>query len=145
MGVGRTVKAYRFKENDSRSICCKVFENMAYLTYLDCEAMNIQTIDIPEGVTSVKFHKCTNLVNVTIPSSVTEIKNVAFLDCTSLNYIRMLPTTPPTLESYGNNQYNNFDNSNNCPIYVPAASLTAYQTAPGWSNYASRIQAIPSA
>lgn len=136
MGAGMTVKAYRFKENDSRSICCKVYEGM---TELNCEALNIQTIDIPEGVTSVMFHKCTNLVNVTIPSSVTEIQNSAFYDCTSLNYIRMLPTTPPTLEDY-NNHYYNFDNSNNCPIYVPAASLTAYQTAPGWSNYASRIQ-----
>ncbi len=137
MGMGVIVKAYRFKENDSRSICCKVFEGM---TGLNCEAMNIQTIDIPEGVTSVDFHKCANLVNVTIPSSVTEIVNAAFCDCTSLNYIRMLPTTPPTLESYGNNQYNNFNDTNNCPIYVPAESLTAYQTAPGWSNYASRIQ-----
>lgn len=137
MGAVIFTNAYRFKEGDSRSICCKVLENM---TTLDCDLMNFQTIDIPEGVTSVSFTRCANLVNVTIPSSVTEIMNAAFYNCTSLNYIRMLPTTPPTLESYGNNQYNNFNNSNNCPIYVPAASLTAYQTAPGWSNYASRIQ-----
>ena len=136
MGVAITVKAYRFKENDSRSICCKVVEGM---TSLDCSLMNFQTIDIPEGVTSVNFWNCANLVNLTLPSSVTTIENAAFVGCTSLNYIRMLPTTPPTLEGY-NGQYNNFNNSNNCPIYVPAASLTAYQTAPGWSNYASRIQ-----
>lgn len=137
MEMVRPTNTYRFKEGDSRSICCKVIETM---TTLDCELMNFQTIDIPEGVTSVSFYKCANLVNVTIPSSVTEIVNAGFLGCTSLDYIRMLPTTPPTLESYGNKQYNNFNNSNNCPIYVPAASLTAYQTAPGWSNYASRIQ-----
>ena len=136
MGASRLVKAYRFKEGDSRSICCKVIESM---TTLVCNLMNFQTIDIPEGVTSVNFNRCANLVNVTVPSSVTEIQNAAFYDCTSLNYIRMLPTTPPTLEGY-NNQYYNFDNSNNCPIYVPAASLTAYQTATGWSKYASRIQ-----
>ena len=139
MAVLRPVKAYRFKEGDSRSICCKVPENM---TTLKCYLENFQTIDIPEGVTSVSFYSCTNLVDVTIPSSVTEIANAGFYNCTSLNYIRMLPTTPPTLGNY-NNQYNNFNNSNNCPIYVLAESLTAYQTAPGWSNYASRIQAIP--
>jgi hypothetical protein len=44
-------------------------------------------------------------------------------------------TTPPALGE------DPFLSTNNCPIYVPAASLTDYQTA--WSSYASRIQAIP--
>ena len=38
---------------------------------------------------------------------------------------------------------NAFDNTNNCPIYVPAESVSAYQSAPNWSTHASRIQAIP--
>ena len=32
-----------------------------------------------------------------------------------------------------------FDNTNECPIYVPSAAVEAYKTA--WSAYASRIQA----
>jgi len=35
-----------------------------------------------------------------------------------------------------------FYDTNNCPIYVPAASVDAYKSASGWSAYASRIQAI---
>jgi hypothetical protein len=36
-----------------------------------------------------------------------------------------------------------FNNTNNCPIYVPAESVNAYKAASVWSNYASRIYAIP--
>ena len=138
MAEARTSNAYRFKEGDSRSICCKVIEGT---TDLDCGLMNFQTIDIPEGVTSIDFYRCANLVNVTVPSTVTELQPACFTSCTSLTYVRMLPTTPPTLvKMIQSDPYNHFNNSNNCPIYVPAESLTAYQTAPGWSNYASRIQ-----
>jgi len=38
---------------------------------------------------------------------------------------------------------NAFYATNNCPIYVPAASVNAYKTATNWKSYASRIQAIP--
>jgi len=36
-----------------------------------------------------------------------------------------------------------FNDTNNCPIYVPSESVEAYKSASGWSNYASRIQPIP--
>jgi hypothetical protein len=36
-----------------------------------------------------------------------------------------------------------FDGTNNCSIYVPSDSVDAYKSAPYWSNYASRIQAMP--
>jgi hypothetical protein len=35
-----------------------------------------------------------------------------------------------------------FNGTNNCKIYVPAALLAAYKSAPGWSGYADRIEAI---
>lgn len=37
-----------------------------------------------------------------------------------------------------------FDNTNNTPIYVPVGSVEAYKSAQYWSDYADRIQAIPS-
>jgi len=46
-------------------------------------------------------------------------------------------TTPPESGGY------EFDNTNNCPIYVPSESVETYKAASGWSSYASRIQAIP--
>jgi hypothetical protein len=44
----------------------------------------------------------------------------------------VLPTTPPTL---GTNVFNGI--TAGTIIYVPAESLTTYQTADGWSAYAS--------
>lgn len=82
------------------------------------------------------FDDCKSLSSVTIPNSVTYIGMAAFYDCTSLTAITCEAETPPSVDGGA------FDNTNNCPIYVPAASVNAYQTASGWSSYASRIQAI---
>ena len=101
---------------------------------------SLTDITIPSTVTSIDayaFHGCSKLTNVTIPDSVTTIGNYAFKKCSFLKSITIKATTPPTLGS------NPFDNTNNCPIYVPAASVDAYKTATNWSAYANRIQAIP--
>ncbi len=111
---------------------------------------SLTNVTIPSGVTTVgdqAFRNCGSLTNVTIPSGVTSIGGAAFKDCTSMTSITCLATTPPTLvTSIGDNIYQRvydvFDNTNNCPIYVPAASVNTYKSATGWSNYASRIQAI---
>lgn len=95
---------------------------------------------IPDGVTAVNhfaFYWCQSLTSVTIPSSVTAIGYSSFESCKSLTSITCLATTPPAL------QYDyTFYDTNNCPIYVPAESVSAYQSASGWSAYASRITAI---
>lgn len=47
----------------------------------------------------------------------------------------VLPTTPPTLAN--TNAFTAIPAD--CIIYVPAASLAAYQAATNWSTYASRM------
>ena len=101
----------------------------------------LTSITIPSGVTSIDrqaFSYCSSLTSVTIPSGVTNIGLSAFYKCSGLTSITINATTPPTLGGSGV-----FDNTNNCPIYVPSASVDAYKTATNWRNYASRIQAIP--
>ena len=96
-------------------------------------------VTIGSGVTSIgyeAFRNCTGLTSVTIPSGVTSINKGAFRDCSGLTEVTVLATTPPTLRS------NSFDNTNNCPIYVPCGSVDAYKAAAGWSTYADRIQCI---
>ena len=95
--------------------------------------------DCVTAINSSAFYQKTTLTSVIVSSSVTNIYNYAFAGCTSLTGVTLLATTPPTLASY-----RAFSSTNNCPIYVPSGSVSAYQSASGWSNLASRITAIGS-
>ena len=102
---------------------------------------NLTSIDIPDSVTSIGngvFGYCYSLTSCTIGSGVTSIGSNAFNSCTSLISITVEATTPPTLSNV-----NAFNNTNNCPIYVPSASVTTYQTTDNWTSLSSRIQAMP--
>ena len=99
----------------------------------------LTSVTIGNSVTSIgnqAFYNCPKLTSVTIGNGVTSIDNQAFYRCTGLTSVTINATTPPTLVT------NAFSSTNNCPIYVPSASVNAYKSASGWSSYASRIQAI---
>lgn len=83
------------------------------------------------------FPYTTTLSSITIGNTVKTISGEAFADCTSLQSIIIEAVTPPTIGG------NVFQNTNDCPIYVPSGSVETYKTANNWSTYASRIQAIP--
>lgn len=98
--------------------------------------MSIHIPDGVKGITKYVFQKCYSLESVTIPSSVIKIDTYAFADCTSMKEYHLKPTTPPTLTA--TNAFNGIPA--NCVIYVPAGSLSAYQSATNWSTYASKMQ-----
>lgn len=140
--------------NTITSIGGSAFTNCDYLEYANiptgltsipnscfsqCGALS--EIKIPDNITSIgdsAFESCGGLMDVSIGSGVTSIGNSAFYQCSGLTRIRVEATTPPTL---GNNYV--FNDTNNCPIYVPCDSVSSYKSTSGWSNYASRIQGIP--
>lgn len=76
-------------------------------------------------------------------NKLTSIGDKAFFECKGLRTVIIRNTVPPTIGQYAFYCYNsNYDYiiNSNLVIYVPDASVTAYQTA--WSEYASHIQPI---
>lgn len=100
----------------------------------------LTSIDIPDSVVTIgnnAFAACSGLTSIDIPSGVTTIGKYAFYNCRSLTSVTVNALTPPNIGT------SVFSNTNDCPIYVPAASVDAYKAASGWSGYADRIQPIP--
>ncbi len=100
----------------------------------------LTSVTIPNSITNISsyaFRGCSSLTSVTIPNSVANINDYAFSGCSSLTSVTCEVINPPTL--WGSHI---FEDTNNCPIYVPAQSVDAYKSAQYWSQYADRIQAI---
>ena len=110
--------------------------SIGYTSFSNC--YSLQSITIPEGVTSIggsAFYNCYSLSSVTIPDSVTSIGNSSFQNCYYLKEIHLKPTTPPTL---GTSTFSSVPSD--CIFYVPQGTLSVYQSATGWSDYASKMQ-----
>ena len=105
------------------------------------QASLLTNVVIPEGVTDIInscFRNCSLLESVSLPSTTSLINGNIFEGNANLISLTILATTPPT----GLSQYT-FQNTPNAIIYVPSESVDTYKAASGWSQYASRIQAIP--
>ena len=92
---------------------------------------------IPDNVSSIARYafQHTAITGITIPATVTSIGELAFESCLSLSEIYCLASTPPSLE--GDSVFDYI--ANDYKIYVPTASVNAYKTAEGWSEYADKI------
>ena len=99
------------------------------------ECTSLQSVTLPGNLTVIgeeAFLNCHSLRDINIPSGVTTIGERAFVACSGLTAIYLNPETPPSLGA------NALDYTNECPIYVPAASVETYKQS--WSAYASRIK-----
>lgn len=106
--------------------------------FSNCSGLtSVSNLDNVESIGDSAFYQCKGLTAMTIGNSVTSIGSAAFNYCTNLRSITIYATTPPSIA------YDTFYNTNSCIIYVPEEALTAYKAATWWSDYASRIQAIP--
>ena len=105
--------------------------DMASRTFYGCTSL--KEVTLPDGVTQLmgfNFTDCSALEKVTLPEGITYIGNGAFKNCSALTEMTVLATTPPTL---GTDVFLNVNRD--IPVYVPAASLAAYQTAAVWSEF----------
>lgn len=100
--------------------------------YAFCFCDYLTNLIIPNSVVTIvgdAFLSCHRLTNITLGSAVTSIGGNAFYDC-NIQIINSLNTTPPTL-GVGCFAYNSSPVS---AVYVPASAVTAYKSAPGWSD-----------
>lgn len=98
---------------------------------------NFTKVTINEGVSIIgryAFCRCNNMASVTIPASVTSIRDYAFYDSLALKTVYCKATTPPTI---GNSILS--ANVAGRKIYVPTEAVDAYKSANGWSEYADAI------
>ena len=105
---------------------------------------NLRTVIIPNSVKQLigdTFY-VNKIKTLVIGSGVTSIGAMCFQRASLTgSTITVLATTPPTFVNSSSPIFEGWDDA---PIYVPAASLNAYKTASGWSQYASQIRAINS-
>lgn len=102
---------------------------------------SLKSIEIPASVERIEydaFLECESLTSIVIPAKVTFLGSNVFKGCISLTKATLLPQTPPTCENNGA-----FEDTNECPIYVPKTSVDSYKKAKNWQRWAHRIQAIP--
>lgn len=93
----------------------------------------ITSLFVDEGITTIgnsAFYHCDNLKEVDLPSTITSIETEAFAGCDKLESILVWATTPPEV---GSSPFGWSIGS--FTIYVPSASVAAYQEAPGWNMH----------
>lgn len=113
---------------NTRSIGEGAFSNCTGLTGVYLDNNKLQTIGISA------FYNCSSIEDsIVLPSTLTSIGDYAF-KFADIPGFYCYATTPPTIGT------ETFNTLTLCPIYVPAASLSAYQSS--WSEYASRIYAL---
>ena len=99
---------------------------------------SLAEIVFPPTLTSIgrsAFNGCTSLTEIALPASITSISNDVFQYCTKLKTMIVNANTPPTLGSGA-------IPTSIVAIYVPDASVEAYQAATNWSSFASKIKGI---
>ena len=100
---------------------------------------SIEIFVVPDTFTSLPYigMRYSGLKDRDMSSNVSDIGDQCFMGGTGLETVIVRATTPPYIRP------NTFNGANSAVFYVPASALDTYKSASVWSNYASRIQAIP--
>ena len=97
---------------------------------------SLTEVIIPEGVEDIyswNFYRSDNLTKVSLPTTLLWMGNECFGSCGKLAQVTCKATTPPSVGS------NCFYNALSKTLYVPQASVSAYQADNSWNQLFSTI------
>lgn len=133
-----SIGKYAFQDTKLKTIHIEDGNNCKILSSICRGCTTLESLHLGNGVTFIAdyaFYHCTNLKEITIPETVTQIDIYAFGGNCAVTTATLLPTTPPTL---GSSAFT----SKLKTIYVPAQSLDAYKSATNWSVYADKMVGV---
>lgn len=96
----------------------------------------MKSVQLPSDVKTIgneAFRECTGLTSLELPSGLTKIEEGAFSGCSNINSIYAYMPDPPLFDGDGKDFPTCFNE--NCTLYVPKKSYTAYIVAPGWGDF----------
>lgn len=133
-GSVKTLGADAFRESGLTCVHLKGDMTIGKEAFMDCKSLKYvefpATSSATQPLTYVAesmFAGCTSLPFITLPSTVTEIKDNAFKGCSSLKYVNILAASPATL---GANAF-----PTTAGVYVKPSKLSAYQANAAWNAY----------
>ena len=104
----------------------------------------LTTLQFPSGLTSIgvrAFQNCTGLTSLELPSGLTKIEEGAFWGCSNINSIYAYMPDPPLFDGEAKDFPTCFNE--NCTLYVPKKSYSAYMVAPGWGDFKTIVKFNP--
>jgi len=120
-------------DNPNYSSTDGILYNKLQDTLICCPEKKRGAIIIPNTVKTIEenaFYHCIYLTTVTIPNSVTSIKNYAFADF-KFTDVYVSWTIPPNIDF---NVFNSWY-LQNVKLHIPKSALSIYQNAPVWQNF----------
>ena len=136
-GSVKTLGANAFRESGLTCVHLKGDMTIGKGAFMDCTSLKYvefpATSSATQPLTYVAesmFAGCTSLPFITLPSTVTEIKDNAFNGCSSLKYVNILAASPATL---GANAF-----PTTAGVYVKPSKLSAYQANTAWNAYSPK-------
>ena len=136
-GSVKTLGADAFRESGLTCVHLKGDMTIGKEAFMDCKSLKY--VEFPATslttqpltyVAESMFAGCTSLPFITLPSTVTEIKDNAFKGCSSLKYVNILAASPATL---GANAF-----PTTAGVYVKPSKLSAYQANAAWNAYSPK-------
>ena len=137
-GVSETpINTWRFETAGEHIVQYEFADNVVPYQFIKT-LTNVTEVIVGDDITGIGMYSFAynSITSATIGTGITSIGELAFTNDVNLTSVTIKALDPPTLGS------NVFSVDVNHPIYVPASAVATYKAATGWSEYASRIQAI---